>query len=95
MSIRIVPDITEPRYSALAMTASLLFVFMVGLGAILLAILAALWVVAQIALLIIQAVIETCSSIATTFQAADPLVKFCLLVCVGFVVYLAVQRMRR
>jgi hypothetical protein len=56
---------------------------------------AALWLLVEVIQLLLTAIVEACTTIGATFQAADPLVKFLLLVAIGFVLYRAGQHFLR
>lgn len=81
-----------PRQQAAAMTGGLALIIWLGVAAAIALALAALWLVAQLALLTLQTIVECMNAIGTTYQAADPLIKFCLLVVIGYVVYRAGKR---
>lgn len=74
---------------AAAITAGYMLVIFLGIAAIVAIVLGCLWAIAQLFLLVLQCVIECLSTIGTTYQAADPLVKFLILVAIGFLVYRA------
>lgn len=57
--------------------------------------LAALWLLIELATLIVQSVVECLTTIGTTYASADPLVKFLILVGIGFVVYRLVRKVWR
>lgn len=56
---------------------------------------AALWLLVELGQLLLTAIIECCQSIGATYQAADPLVRFLILVSIGFVVYCIVRHFRQ
>lgn len=53
---------------------------------------AALWLLFQFVLLAFQSMVECGNAIAATFQAADPLIRFLMILAVGFVLYRIVRR---
>lgn len=54
--------------------------------------LAVFWLVLQFVLLAFQSITECSQAIDTTFQAADPLIKFFMLLAVGYALYRVVRR---
>ena len=57
--------------------------------------LVALWGLVELATLLLTATVEACNTIGQTYTVADPLVKFLILVAIGFVMYHAGRRVLR
>jgi hypothetical protein len=81
-----IPGLT-PRQQASIAAIGLITVVSVGVTTCIMLVLALLWLVVHLALLTLQAFVETLSAIGTTYAAADPLVKFLLFVALGVVMY--------
>lgn len=82
-----IPGFT-PRQQASIAAIGLVTVVSMGVAACIVIVLALLWLVVHLALITLQAFIETLSTIGATYAAAaDPLVKFLLLVAIGYVMY--------
>lgn len=57
--------------------------------------LAALWFLAELAALLLTTTIECCSTIAATYTAADPLVKFLILASLAIIAWRAGRQVLR
>lgn len=89
MSATILHERFSLRQQAAALTTALALIITLGIAAALALVLAALWFLAEFALLTVQTIVECMNALGTTYQAADPLIKFCLLVVIGYVLYRA------
>lgn len=81
-----------PRQEAAVLTTGLLTVLFLGILACIAVIFAALWATVQIATLLLTSVIEALTSVGTTYQSADPMIRFLLLVTIGYIVWRAMRR---
>lgn len=68
-------------------------VAIVGIAGCLALALGALWLVAELCLLVLQVVIECFTTMSTLYSQSDPLIKFVLLVTIGYVIYRAGRRL--
>jgi glycopeptide antibiotics resistance protein len=53
---------------------------------------AAFWLLLQFVLLAFQSMVECGNAIESTFQSADPMIRFLMLLAIGFVLYRIVRR---
>lgn len=84
-----------PQRQAHVYAAGLLTIITLGTFAVIAACFVALWLLVELATLLLTATVEACNTIGQTYASADPLVKFLLLVAIGFVVYHAGRRLLR
>lgn len=84
-----------PQRQAHIYATGLLTIITLGTFAVIAACLAALWLLVELATLLLTAMVEACNTIGQTYASADPLVKFLILVALGFVVYRAGRRLLR
>lgn len=75
------------RYQASSAFIGLITIFVVGLAGCVAIILATLWLISQLAYILISASIETLNAIGLLYLSSDPLIKFVLLVAVAYGVY--------
>lgn len=91
----ILQDVITPQRQAHIYASGLLTIITLGtLGAIA-ACIAAIWAVVELAALLLTVTVETCSTIGSTFAAADPLVKFLILAGLAYITYRAGRRIAR
>lgn len=74
-----------PQRQAHIYATGLLTILTLGTLAAIAACLAAIWLVVELATLLLTATVECCATIGATYAGADPLVKFLILVALGFV----------
>lgn len=67
-------------------------IIILGIIALVLGCLGALWLFVQIVSLLLSAIVEAAGVIASTYQGADPMVKFLILVAVGVAIYSVVKK---
>jgi hypothetical protein len=53
------------------------------------------WSLFKLVELALTAIVEACNTIATTYNGADSLVKFLILLAIGYVIYRVVRRAGR
>lgn len=82
----------NPQRQAHIYASGLLALLSLGTFALIAVCIAAFWLLIQFALLALQSIVECSHAIGTTFQSADPLVKFLMLLACGFVVYRVARR---
>lgn len=80
------------RQEALIITVGLFTVLSLGVIAAIALVIGAFWCLFQLTFLALQSIIEVSRSIGATFNAADPLVRFLILVAIGCVVFRASKR---
>ena len=85
----------SPRRQAHIYASGFLVLLTLGTLAAIGLCLAALWLLVELTMLLLISIIECCSAIGTTYAAADPLVKFLILVAIGAVFYYAGRRLLR
>lgn len=88
-------DILTPQREASLWATTLLVTISLGTLALIALVFVALWLLVELAQLLLTATVEACNTIGATYASADPLIKFLLLVALGFVVYRAGQRLLR
>jgi hypothetical protein len=88
-----IPLVSPRQYASLALIG-LFTVLFTGIAACVCIVFGLLWLLIQFALIVIQASIETMQSIGLLYLSSDPLIKFCLLVAIGYVVYRLLTRAR-
>lgn len=81
-----------PQKQASVYATGLMTILALGTLSLIALILAALWLFVQLAALILQCVVECLTTIGYLYASADPLIKFLILVSVGFVVYRLVRK---
>lgn len=86
--------LTPQRSAHVAATGALAVIAIGTIGTVVL-VLAAIWLAVQFIALILTATVEVCTTIATTYNGADSLVKFLILLACGYVVYRVVRRTGR
>lgn len=86
--------LTPQRQASIYATAVLVLLFLGTLASILLVI-AAAWFVLELFALILFSAIECCELIGQTFQMADPMIRFLILVVIGLVLYRTFKHFRR
>jgi hypothetical protein len=82
----IMPNISQ-RQQAQFMTTGLLLVMFLGMVSAFALVFGLLYVLAQLLLLAIEAIVQTSQAIGATFQAGDSLTKFLILFIVGYILY--------
>lgn len=75
-----------------AFAAGMLTILALGTLASFAVVLTALWLLVQFVALLFQSMIEVLSSLGATYQAADPLIRFLMLVAIGYTLYRLVRR---
>ncbi|HVU68017.1 MAG TPA: hypothetical protein VHD63_12840 [Ktedonobacteraceae bacterium] len=84
-----------PQRQAHIYATGLLTILTLGTLAAIGACLAALWALVELATLLVTSIVECCSLFGQTYASADPLVKFLLLVALGFVIYRVMRKVWR
>ena len=82
----------SPQRQASLFAAGMLTILTLGTLASFAVVLTALWLLVQFVALLFQSMIEVLSSVGTTYQAADPLIRFLILVATGYSLYRLVRR---
>lgn len=82
------------KQQTMVVTTGLATVILTGLAACIAVVCMAFWLLVQVVSLCLQATLETLSSVGATYQAADPLVRFLLLVAIGSSVYWLVRKLQ-
>lgn len=80
------------RQQAYVYRSGLVALLSLGTLSLLALCLAACWLLFRFVLLAFQSMLECGQAIDNTFQAADPLVRFLMILAVGFVLYRIVRR---
>lgn len=92
----VIPDIRlNAKREAAVLTAGFMFIITLGIFTAIGLVIAALWLLVQIATLALQSAIEALASVGQTYQAADSLIRFLILVALGYIIYRVVQRVLR
>lgn len=81
-----------PRQEAAVLTTGLLVVLFLGILASIGVVVAALWLLVQVVTLLLTSVIEALDSLGALYQAADPMIRFFLLVAIGFLAWRIIRR---
>lgn len=85
----------QPKAEANIFAMGLTTIFILGTLALIAVCLICAWLVFQLAVLILSSIVESASLIATTYMAADPLVKFLILLAIGYVLYRLTRKVWR
>lgn len=85
----------SPSMQAHCYAIGRLAIIVIGTAGVIAACLAALWLVFQIAALILVSIVECCNLIGSLYSGADPLVKLLVLACVAVAMYRVVPRALR
>lgn len=91
----ILQDIWSPQRQAHVFAVGALVIITLGTLATIALCIAALWLLVELATLLLTVTVEACATIGQTFTAADPLVKFLILASIAYIVYRGFKRMVR
>lgn len=80
-------SLLSPTRQAHIYAAGFLTILTLGTLATIALCLASIWFLVELAQLLLAAIVESCSTIAATYTAADPLVRFLMLVAIGYLIY--------
>ena len=86
---------STPQRQAHIYATGFLVILTLGTLAAIAACLIAIWAVVQFATLLLTSIIESCTMVGQMYASADPLVKFLILVAIGFLIYQAGRRFLR
>lgn len=81
-----------PKQTAAAASAGMLTILILGSLAAFTLVIGAFWIVVQVATLAMTSIVEALGSIGATYQAADPMIRFLILISIGYVLYRVGQR---
>ncbi len=85
----------SPERQAHLYATGMLTILTLGTLASIAAVVAALWLLVQVVILCLESTIEALTTVGATYQAADPLVRFLILLTIGAVLYRAGRFMLR
>lgn len=76
-----------PRQTATFTAIGFSLVVVFGVSTCIVLAFALLWCAVQVCLLMLQSAVAALLAIGALYTSADPLIKFCLLICIAYLIY--------